>query len=253
LNYRSLYLDGAQVGELISLPFQYIFKEHVKVSRDGNESPFEWVDNYTIQLTDPLLTSESEVHVYRESSHEQRLVDYSFPGGITEKALDTDSLQAFYMAQEALEVVNDVNAQVGESEATYEAMTALLNHFEEMRVAVQVVPDEDPLSGSYDADNGLLTLKLHEGPRGPQGDRGVQGSQGPPGRIGPPGPKGDRGAPGPSGSPGPQGPMGPTALPLAFGRFLVDENGDLHIEFYGEAHEEDFVINSEGQLEVRTY
>ena len=82
------------------------------------------------------------------------------------------------------------------------------------------------------------------GPRGPEGPAGPQGDPGPEGPEGPPGPEGDKGL---QGDPGP---IGDSALGLAFGNFRIDTNGYLVCDFYGDAADEDFYINSNGELEV---
>ena len=90
-----------------------------------------------------------------------------------------------------------------------------------------------------------------EGPIGPTGPIGPQGQQGIQGALGDKGPTGYQGPLGPQGSVGDQGPMGPTALGLAFGRFNIDSTtGELQVEFYGDADDQDFSINSNGELEV---
>lgn len=377
--YSSVWLEGAAEGDQVTIPFNYLNKAHIKVKRDGIDCPYTWINDYTIQLNDPLLTATSNVQVFRSTSPGQRLVNYSFPGGVTEAELDTDSLQAYYLAQEALDSMADVNSKIGLTNATYDEVAALRSKFEQMTVEVNTVGDEEPVGGEYDEARGILKLYLTQGPvgpmgptgpvgdrgpegqqgpigpqgvqgprgeigpkgetglqgprgetglqgplgpkgeegpvgptgpqgpigetgpvgpegpegpvgpvgpegpegpvgpvgprgpqgltgnqgpagpRGPTGSTGPQGPEGPQGVAGPTGPqgpqgdKGDRGDPGPLGSEGPPGPMGPTALPLAFGRFSLDSDGMLSIEYYGEARPEDFHINEYGELEVQTY
>ena len=85
-------------------------------------------------------------------------------------------------------------------------------------------------SVNYNADTGLLTFSLSEGPQGPtgatgpSGSTGPQGPDGPQGVIGPEGPRGpqgelgntgavgDQGIEGPQGVTGTAGPVGPTGL-----------------------------------------
>lgn len=105
------------------------------------------------------------------------------------------------------------------------------------------------------------------GPQGPQGVQGETGLQGPIGETGPTGPQGPEGIQGPTGVEGPQGPsgatgdkgptgdqgsMGSTPLGLAFGRFFLNEEGELNIEYYGDAADNDFTINEDGFLTVTT-
>ena len=46
--------------------------------------------------------------------------------------------------------------------------------------------------------------------------------------------------------------MGSTPLGLAFGRFYLNEEGELMIEYYGDATDNDFRIDAEGYLYVQT-
>jgi len=115
---------------------------------------------------------------------------------------------------------------------------------------------------------GPVGLTGSTGPIGPQGVKGatgstgVQGPQGLTGNTGPLGPQGiqgtkgdkgdlgNQGTAGPVGLKGPTGNMGATPMALAFGRFEVNDAGELVIEHYGNASSNDFKINSNGDLEV---
>tara|TARA_R110002153_G_scaffold3400_4_gene16569 strand:+ start:2951 stop:4087 length:1137 start_codon:yes stop_codon:yes gene_type:complete len=105
------------------------------------------------------------------------------------------------------------------------------------------------------------------GPTGPAGNQGVTGLQGPTGAqglIGLTGATGAEGATGATGEIGPQGitgnqgpvgsqgNMGSTPLGLAFGRMGINNLGILQMEYYGTANDNDFNINSSGQLIVTT-
>lgn len=102
---------------------------------------------------------------------------------------------------------------------------------------------------SFDPVARMMTFGISKGEQGEVGPRGPQGIEGP---EGPPGPRGDKGDPGPEGPPGPQGNMGATPLGLAFGRFHVDREGDLIIEYYGSANDNDFRIDADGYMHVST-
>jgi hypothetical protein len=94
-----------------------------------------------------------------------------------------------------------------------------------------------------------------EGPRGQQGITGLTGPtgpEGPQGPIGPQGPQGIQGPVGPDGAKGPTGDMGATPLGLAFGRMYLNEEGELMLEYYGDANENDFRIDINGDLYVVT-
>ena len=109
------------------------------------------------------------------------------------------------------------------------------------------------LTGAQGAtgDAGPLGPTGSQGPLGPTGPLGPEGIQGSQGGIGSQGPVGDQGSLGPTGTAGPVGAMGPTALGLAFGTFTMNPTtGMLTIEYYGSAADQDFAINSNGELEV---
>ena len=106
-----------------------------------------------------------------------------------------------------------------------------------------------------------------QGPQGSTGDTGIQGSigaqgitgatgplgpQGVQGPLGPQGVQGIQGTNGPDGSTGPTGAMGSTPLGLAFGTFSINADGELQIEYYGDADDNDFTIDANGFLSVST-
>lgn len=97
-----------------------------------------------------------------------------------------------------------------------------------------------------------------QGPIGPQGVQGIEGPVGPQGIQGPKGDKGDKGDTGdqgpvgPDGAIGPQGPMGVSPLELAFGRFMIDENGMLVMEYVGNITEGTFELQPDGTIIVNT-
>lgn len=110
-------------------------------------------------------------------------------------------------------------------------------------------------------DQGIQGEQGPIGPVGPEGPRGLQGitgptgptgPEGPIGPLGPQGPTGEQGPVGPDGGVGPQGPMGATPLGLAFGRFYMNSEGELMIEYYGTANDNDFRIDADGFLYVET-
>jgi microcystin-dependent protein len=98
------YVDytGNGVTTNRAVPFSYIDQDHVKVKVDGVVTAFTWVNAGTISIS-PAPANGTFIHVYRESSPDARLVDYNVPGTLTEEDLDNDSLQAFFMAQEAID------------------------------------------------------------------------------------------------------------------------------------------------------
>lgn len=106
-------LDGAT--NQFDITFPYISTSHIKVKVDGTATTdFTFLTSTRIQLTS-MPASGSTVIITRETSPDTRLVDYQTGSILSESILDTDSLQAFFLAQEA----NDVReVALGKSDAT---------------------------------------------------------------------------------------------------------------------------------------
>jgi microcystin-dependent protein len=100
--------DGATTN--FTVTFGYIAQSHVKVYLDGVlqtlTTDYIWLSSTVIQFNTAPAASEA-IQFRRETSPTTRLVDYTQPGSLTEEDLDTDSLQAFYLAQEANDIAND--------------------------------------------------------------------------------------------------------------------------------------------------
>ena len=84
------------------VPFAYIAQSHVKVKINNVvNTSFVWLSNTQIQLT--ASTANDRVFIYRETSPDQRLVDFVIPGQLTEEDLDTAFTQTQFLSQEALD------------------------------------------------------------------------------------------------------------------------------------------------------
>jgi hypothetical protein len=121
-NYASASYTGNGVQTTYAIPFPY--RATADVYAEVNGTP---VTNFTV--AGGLLTftvppaAGADVLVYRSTSIGSRLVDYAGSASITEKDLDVDSLQAFYLAQEALDFAGriaipgaDLTAAVAEAQ-----------------------------------------------------------------------------------------------------------------------------------------
>tara|TARA_B100000686_G_C16796272_1_gene982590 strand:+ start:458 stop:2053 length:1596 start_codon:yes stop_codon:yes gene_type:complete len=97
-----LSLDGAT--DQFDVTFPYINKTHVIVKIDGvATTSFTWLTDTRIQM-DSMPASGVDLIITRETSPATRLVDYQTGSILSETVLDTDSLQAFYLAQEANDI-----------------------------------------------------------------------------------------------------------------------------------------------------
>lgn len=94
-----------------NISFNYLQESHVVVSVDGVEQTQGSSDDYTIVSSGTVVrfnsgrTSGETVVLQRNSGQSSRITDYT-AGPLAEADLDNDSLQAFYMAQEAIDIAN---------------------------------------------------------------------------------------------------------------------------------------------------
>ena len=87
-----------------AVTFPFISRTHVAVTVDGTTAVFTWNNDSLITVSDPAdITADQVVLIKRTTSQATRLVDYVDGSNLSESDLDTDSKQAFYMAQEALD------------------------------------------------------------------------------------------------------------------------------------------------------
>lgn len=102
---RDVYEVTNAAGETdFNVNFDYINKSHVKVSVNGvATTDFNWLNDGQLQLTNTAAFG-SIVVITRETSPSARLVDYQTGSVLSEEILDTDSLQGFFLAQEAVDV-----------------------------------------------------------------------------------------------------------------------------------------------------
>lgn len=101
---------GTGAPQLIPVP-EYIDQAHIRVRVAGVETQdFTWTNPNTISITAP---AGQKVRVFRRSSPEDRLVDYLDGMSLTEAVLDTDSKQAFFLAQEQLDNTDEAVEAIG--------------------------------------------------------------------------------------------------------------------------------------------
>jgi len=92
-----------------AVPFSYVSQTHVAITISGvANTAFTWNGAGTEITFDSAPADESNIEIRRTTSQTVRLVDYTSGSVLTETDLDTDSTQAFYMGQEAVDDANDV-------------------------------------------------------------------------------------------------------------------------------------------------
>jgi len=89
--------------QAFGVTFPFISRSHITVEVDGTTATFSFNSDSEILISSPTLAGAEKVLVKRTTSQGTRLVDYVDGSNLSETDLDTDSLQAFYMAQEALD------------------------------------------------------------------------------------------------------------------------------------------------------
>jgi hypothetical protein len=100
--YSQVTYTGNGVTKQFAVPFPYILKAHVTASVAGVLTSFTWVNTQVIEFS-AAPANGAAILISRESSRAVRLVDYADGQTLTEGDLDQDSLQAFYLAQEAFD------------------------------------------------------------------------------------------------------------------------------------------------------
>jgi len=93
--------DGSTQSFAVTFPF--ISRTHVDVKVDGVSSTFTWDSDSQITISSPTLSGSEVVLIIRTTSQATRLIDYVDGSNLSESDLDTDSKQAFFMAQESLD------------------------------------------------------------------------------------------------------------------------------------------------------
>ncbi len=107
---RDVYTATAAQTDF-TITFPYISTTHVEVyvngtqldqDSDADTGSFQVISGTTAR-TGAGLDEGDTVVVLRSTSRSTRLVDYASASTLTEEDLDNDSLQAFYMVQEAID------------------------------------------------------------------------------------------------------------------------------------------------------
>ena len=155
MSYYSLVkLRGATGQSLFAFDFPYLKREDVRVFVDGTAVSFTFTSPNTIELTDPL-TKASDVVIRRFTETGHRLVDYNSVAELTEEVLDMDSLQAFYIVQEALDTA--ASAVVADIQGNWDA-----KHGRIINVA-DPVDDTDAMNRrTFFELNGAYTSKMED-------------------------------------------------------------------------------------------
>lgn len=113
--YSRSYYSGDGTTTDFTVGFPYLDKAHVKLYLNGDLSTdWSWIGDTTARIAS-APSSGVTILLKRETSPTARIVDYTAPSSLNESDLDDDSLQAFYLNQEALD---QANSTVGDDPVT---------------------------------------------------------------------------------------------------------------------------------------
>ncbi len=95
--------DGSTTA--FAIPFDFISSSHLSATVAGVATAITVSGSTATFASAPA--SAAAIRITRNSSQNTRLVDYTQPSTLTEEDLDTDSKQAFFIAQEAVDTVEE--------------------------------------------------------------------------------------------------------------------------------------------------
>src|SRR5690349_19493561 len=102
---RDRYVASAAQTDF-TITFPYLAEEDVTVTKEGTAltsgTDFSIVSGTTMRLASGAASGDVVI-ITRQTSRSARIVDYTTASTLTEEDLDNDSLQAFYLVQEALD------------------------------------------------------------------------------------------------------------------------------------------------------
>ena len=185
---RDVYTASGST-DLFDVTFPYLSQDHVKVYVDNVlDTSVVWFSSSRVQLS-ATPSSGANVVIERETSPNQRLVDYQSGGVLSEEVLDEDSLQAFYLAQESLDV-----------------STQETQKFLDPKASAPSTRDDGStlVTGDFYYNTTDTTTYVWSGSAW-QSSIGATGPTGPTGATGPTGPTGPQGSTGAAGSDGSDG------------------------------------------------
>lgn len=124
MNYaRVTYNQSVAGNKNFSVPFQYLSRDHIKVTVDGAEVPFTWLNPNTVSLnTAPAMGA--EVDIRRSTSPGDLLVQFTDGSVISENDLGLLSKQSFYLVQESSDLANESNTLANDAVESAEEATA---------------------------------------------------------------------------------------------------------------------------------
>jgi hypothetical protein len=111
-----------------AVPFSYRSQSDITVTINGSATTaFTWNGAGTQITFDSAPANDSSIEIRRKTSQTVRLTDYAAGSVLTENDLDTDSTQAFFMGQEAIDDADDV-IKISNTDFQYDVGTKKLRN-----------------------------------------------------------------------------------------------------------------------------
>jgi len=108
---------GDGTNRVFNVPFNYISRSHVRATVNGVNRSFTWLSPSSIQLSSAPANG-AEVQVRRRTPSTTPLVNFTDGSTITEKDLDTLAYQSVFLAQEAIDIGEELGEDLAEAGAT---------------------------------------------------------------------------------------------------------------------------------------
>lgn len=89
--------------QVFGVTFPFINRSDVSVTVNGSAATFTWQNDATITISTPTVVNNDVVRIIRRTQIDAVAVDWVDGSGMSEADLDTNTLQLFYLAQEAID------------------------------------------------------------------------------------------------------------------------------------------------------
>ena len=128
--YTPATATGDGILDTFAFTFPYINATHVKASLDGVETTAFTLPTSSTLRFDSVPANGVRIKIFRETSKDARIVDYEDGTSVGETELDNDSLQAFYLQQEADHAAQDA-LNLDETDDQWDAKSKVLKNLAE--------------------------------------------------------------------------------------------------------------------------
>jgi hypothetical protein len=107
--YSKVTYTGNGASTDFAITFPYLEQSHIALTVNGVSTVFTWLNASLVRVS-PAPANGATVQITRSSNRQTRVTDYQDASILTEKDMDFDALQLFFVAQEAFDAVADAPA-----------------------------------------------------------------------------------------------------------------------------------------------